>query len=281
MIFDEKKMKSIKVKNDFESLAGVLQFELFCRQQKNKGYSLRAFAKSLSIPPSQLSLILKYKKGLSLKRAQLVGESLGYSKSKLKWFTLIVEKDFSRSHLRKIQAKKELKSYVNGVLSKSLYEQPLFNVSWYHFAIKRMILLKDFKLDAEWISKKIGLSKTVIQVALDDLIKNKLLKVNKNKITSSGNISLFAQGEDKVKFRKRFLAEVSEEIEKRVEKDYDVKVHDGNHFFTINSEQIKNLEKMINHFEDQVDDLTYKKRNHDQLCYLSVQLVKMTKDTDS
>lgn len=270
-------MKNINNWKEFESLAGILCFELYCRKKNNSRYSLRAFAKYLSLTPSQLSLILKKRKGLSLNRAESVGKSLGYSDDKLKWFLLTVKKDFDRGYAERIQARKALSSYKNGVKTKALYASA-FKINWYHLAIRRMTLLQDFKLNAEWISKRIALPVQTVQGALDDLLKHKLIKVNNNKVSVTGNLLLLFQNEDPATTRKRFLTDITQEIEKKIKTDPNAKIHDGNHFFTINTEQLKTLKKLIQNLEDQADDLTYKKTDRNHLCYLRVQLVKMNQD---
>ncbi len=75
-----------------------------------------------------------------------------------------------------------------------LIEAKTFEIirSWFHLAIREMSRLKNFKLSPLWISQNLrfSVSETQAQTAIDNLLKTKLLKINKKKVKiSPGNLS--------------------------------------------------------------------------------------------
>ena len=123
--------------------------------KKNKSYSLRAFARDLKISPSRLSEILSNKQGLSPKKALEIGKSLKYSQKKLDWFCNLVGAEYSRSPYIKAQSKEKLAPFKNGVQTDlySTANAPI-KLKWYHYIIRRLTAIKNFKSSPEWISKK-------------------------------------------------------------------------------------------------------------------------------
>lgn len=79
------------------------------RCSKNASYSLRAFARDLSMDASQLSSVLKGKKGISIDRAEKIANSAGLSREEARVFLLGVQKEHGRSRRTRAQAEKALK----------------------------------------------------------------------------------------------------------------------------------------------------------------------------
>ncbi len=266
--------KSKKLNSDFNHLSGVLSFELMCRKDLNASYSLRAFSKQLSIAPSQLSLILKNKKGISVKKAQVVAKALGYDSSKQIWFEHLVQKDFSKSPSQRKISKDFIKKYKNGVLTKSV-SQPKFKIDWYHFAIRRMTLLEDFKLDAKWISQRLGINQAEADQAINDLKKHKLIRKNKSKYTSINNLSFYFNDENAAQRLLEINDNLTKKMNEKIMKNKENNIYYGSHYLTINSSKLKNIKKISKNFEDQIDDLTYKKNPHDSVIVVKLEIVRL------
>lgn len=269
----KKKIKNIS-DTDFNDLAGVLNFELTCRQDNNEKYSLRAFSKQIGIVTSQLSLILKKKKGLSSKKALVVGRALGYKKAKLDWFVCLVEKDFSRSPVTRTFAKNKIKDYRNGVIRDTLVKHDLV-LNWYHFAIRRMTLLPDFQLEPRWIANRLALTLAESKQAIDDLLKHELIIKNKDKYEAVNNMAAYFSYDDGPQKLVDLNLNLSKKIHSKILEDNSNAVYFGSHYFTIDSANIPTLKKITQKYEDQVDDLTYKKGAHDTLIAMKLEIVRI------
>lgn len=82
--------------------------ELEERKKRNPSYSLRAFARYLKMSPSNLSTLLNARSGLSLQRALEIGEILGFSEEKMRYFCLLVEASDARCKKAKRMAQEQL-----------------------------------------------------------------------------------------------------------------------------------------------------------------------------
>lgn len=143
--------------NDFRLF---LQNELVKRCSRSKGYSLRAFARQLQISPSALSRILNGKRLMSSSMKLHLGTRLGLDPETLSQFTI---------------GDRVLKTlYFNQVTFDS------FNVisEWYHFAILELTYLKGFKSNSVWIAKKLGISVSEANAAVERLFRLKMLGTN-------------------------------------------------------------------------------------------------------
>jgi len=82
---EEKDMAQVQTSDRFSeqtSCRVILQQTLFSKQQKNKRYSLRAFARDLKISPSFLSEVLNGKYGISKQLANQIADRLGFNEDK-------------------------------------------------------------------------------------------------------------------------------------------------------------------------------------------------------
>lgn len=259
----------------FESLRGILKNELELRMHRNSEYSLRAFARDIGLPPSQVSNILRRKKGLSAARAAAVGKKLGYEELKLKWFIALADMEFGRSHRIRENARNRLRRWRNGVLSRDMTDLgEHFLLRWYHLAIRRMTSLKGFALTPEWIAGKLKIPESLAAEAIKELAENGLIHFAAGGKVTIENMHMFLQSkEGNERISRTFKKEISSQVEIREKSMAPERRHDGAHFFTVNAAQIGELKALIQEFEDRLDDLTYKsKETHDELYFLRVSL---------
>jgi uncharacterized protein (TIGR02147 family) len=135
-----------------------LQRQFTERCKKNPRYSLRAFAKFLSIDPSSLSQILSGKRPLSKKNVQAICQKLSANPQEIKSFGLmkaneIVDADYMQVSLDTF-----------AIIS-----------DWYHFAILELTFVSGFKADAKWISKKLSITTEEAKSAVERLKRSGLL----------------------------------------------------------------------------------------------------------
>lgn len=140
-----------------------LQQEFIKRCKKNPRYSLRAFAKTLSIQPSPLSAILRGKRPITAKMKTRLGLTLGLSLEELK------EYDSSSSARKQQNEFQQLTIDNYAIIS-----------DWYHYAILELIRVKSFKSNVNYISKALNISETEVQIAIERLQRVGLLEIKKN-----------------------------------------------------------------------------------------------------
>ncbi|MDA8793014.1 TIGR02147 family protein [Bacteriovoracaceae bacterium] len=173
--------------NDYQN---ILIREYENRLNKNKAYSLRAFALSLNLSPSALSEIIKGKRGLSVKKAETILERLNLNYR------------LSQSFIESV--KKTKANYKSKVSEESLFDtlsEDQFKVisEWQYYAILNLINLDDFQSNPRWIGKRLNLNYYQVKICLEKLVSLGLIKINNNeyvrtnvKIKSTDNIQSMA-----------------------------------------------------------------------------------------
>lgn len=172
-----------------------IKAEFLRRKRENAQYSLRAFAGFLQIPPGRLSEIISGKRAVSKK----VGEKI--------------------SHRLGLRAVNEFIS-PRTASDYALLPDDVFSVlaDWYHFAILSLMETSDFRYDAKWISKRLGISALESREALRKMerlgivtVKNgRARKTNKNVKTTTDieNMALRMVHKQKLEHALRCLLEV-------------------------------------------------------------------------
>ncbi len=152
------------------------------RSAKNSKYTLRAFARDLSLAPSHLSGVLSGKLGLSRSSAIRIAKQLNLSPLESEAFIASVEVRHSRSQSAKALAFERLKKLRNKTLNRSTkidVDNFRFIADWYHFAIIEALRLRDSKAHSLWIARRLGLPLRVVNSAIRRLQRLGLLKLDK------------------------------------------------------------------------------------------------------
>lgn len=145
-----------------ERLRLYLEKELEARSRKNPRYSLRAFAKSLSVDSSYLSKVLSQKRNLNNKALYSFAEKLNFPK----------ELDFIQDAKQPNHSKPEL--------NELSIDQFKVISDWYHYAILEIIHLDEFMPDTHWIAKNLNISYGEAYAAINRLTRLNLLVIDKN-----------------------------------------------------------------------------------------------------
>jgi plasmid maintenance system antidote protein VapI/predicted transcriptional regulator len=145
------KINLTKIKNPFNE---YLQKDFLKKKSLNPRYSLRAYAKSLSISPSHLSLLLSDQRVVKYKSALKIGENLGLTPSQL-FSYLKIDSKTVRSKEKKILSSTEF----------SLISE------WYYYAILGISNLTSNSTNINWIAKKLNLPYSTVSKAYRELLK--------------------------------------------------------------------------------------------------------------
>lgn len=146
-----------------QTLRTLLQSEFDSRRSKNPNYSLRAFGKFLDVNPGMLSMVLSGKREGTERLIKKVSEKLKLSA-------------LEKNSLIEFQKKKKMNldlSY-STKNDKDFQEISLETFSamsnWYHWAILSLLDLPNNKFEANWISKRLCITKAEAQCAMDRLV---------------------------------------------------------------------------------------------------------------
>lgn len=251
----------------------VLKFEYNLKIQKNKSYSLRAFARDLQITPSRLSEILSGKQGLSPQKALHLAKQLKYNKKKSEWFCNLVSSEYSRSPYIKAQAKEKLRPFLNGVEQEALsYEMP-FVVQKIHFIIRRLTQVKNFQSDPKWIAKKLSEPEAKIKKAISEMLRAGMLKKEASgELFINENYSVHTNNSKSTTIASNLYKDCFNDIITAKEKFPLSQRHAGIHFFSYNKNQIEEIKSLIQEFEDKLDHLTYKTQDPDSVYMVMISL---------
>lgn len=150
---------------EYDSYLDYLNDELVKRTSINRAYSLRAFAKSLSLSSGELSEILRGVRKLSLKSALKISKAMGLTSTETRHLLSLVEKEQGRILTNNIDTSK--KQYNETKLSADQFD---IISEWYHFAILNLAECDDFEWSYTYISKKLNIKAYEVKVAIEKMI---------------------------------------------------------------------------------------------------------------
>jgi uncharacterized protein (TIGR02147 family) len=144
-----------------------LMSELERRCGQNPKYSLRAFAKALSIHPATLSMVLSGKRQFSKKMAERVAKKLALDPLK------------STAFVRGATGKFNLLAVTDKYEDLSLDKFATIS-DWYHYGILSLITTKGFQTNFSWIASRLGISTMEAKAATERLVRLGVLDTSSN-----------------------------------------------------------------------------------------------------
>lgn len=154
----------------------VLREEFLSRRLRNPRYSLRAFARDLSLSASTLSEVLSKHHNLSLKKAESVTRALGLSRERAASFLRAVGSAASETF--DLETAPMNAPPVPGT-AWHVIDEDRFRViaDWYHLAILEATKLAEFRPDVDWLARRFGLDRATMEQGVKRLKNLKLLAV--------------------------------------------------------------------------------------------------------
>jgi hypothetical protein len=188
-------------KSQSHELKQLLRAELQRRQERNRRYSLRAFARQLDVDPSSLAKILGGKRALGPRAIRMLGARIG------------MEPPNIEACAAAAAARRNQDPYV-------LLDQQTFEViaDWHHLALLELIRLDGFRPDLGWVAKKLGLSRKETQLLVDRLVATRLLEITPGGswIDRLGRMSALPKertSEAYCRFQKQVFAQATDALE--------------------------------------------------------------------
>jgi uncharacterized protein (TIGR02147 family) len=156
----------------------LLEDELGRRQSKNPRYSLRAFARDLSISPSLLCSVFSKQHGLSEAKAQDIAKILKLPTPTKKLFLASVLSLHARSEKTRKNSSSRLNKLASVALRAKQIELDAFEVisDWYHLALLEYLTDKKNPTDSKELANKFGLKTSEVNSAIERLLNLGLLQ---------------------------------------------------------------------------------------------------------
>jgi uncharacterized protein (TIGR02147 family) len=200
-------------------IGDILKNEYSYRKKGNPKYSLRAFSRDMKMSPGFLSEVLKNKKKVSIDKAMQISSALGWSWRQSQVFLQTTQ----LGHAKSKKAQKFLKSELQK--SEALYGEfdrlklsKFSSISnWYYMAVLELTEVPEFRADASWIARALGIEKNQAEDALEKLKVAGLLIQDENlKLKKKANMSLpDTSSSDIRKFHRQHLTNAANAIEEQ------------------------------------------------------------------
>jgi uncharacterized protein (TIGR02147 family) len=171
----------------------TLQRELEKRSAANPQYSLRAFARDLSISPSRLSEILAKKNGLSPQNAIRLADRMNLKSRDRNQFYLSVCAQHARSKSARNIAQAKLNK-IQSSIPKKFLQQDEFQViaDWYHYGIIELLNLKNFNLTTAHVAEVLQIPRLKANEAIQRLKKLGWIRNKNNRWVSMPRYRTFS-----------------------------------------------------------------------------------------
>jgi transcriptional regulator with XRE-family HTH domain len=152
-----------------------LLLELLIQKKKqNPQYSLRSFAKQLSMSPAHLSQLISGKRTMTFRVAKQIADRLSLSP----WERKVLAQGASAMPLDTLLDESDE--------FRSLKEDQFKAISdWYHFAILSLSELKDNEARPKWIAQRLNLDELIARDAFERLKRLRLIEVSDGKFRQS------------------------------------------------------------------------------------------------
>ena len=148
------------------SLGVLLQEEFVRRRGKNPGYSLRAFAGLLRIPPGRLSELLSGKRAFTAKHLDSISDALALNPQTRK---RLAGAFVAGSRRLSLSARYESKHPLNA-------DEFALIAEWPHYAILSLMHTEGFRADPAWIARRLGLPPNAVRGYLARLQRLRLVQ---------------------------------------------------------------------------------------------------------
>ena len=144
---------------DYFDYREYLQDYYLFHKRRNSAYSYRLFARKAKLgSPNYLKLVVDGKRRITDRTLFQFARGLGLGRDEEKYFRELVmyqevsDPDSKELHLRSLMKYQEKQRTAIPLKA----ERIKFLLEWHHAVIRELVVTKDFKEDAAWISKRLG-----------------------------------------------------------------------------------------------------------------------------
>ena len=256
--------------NEQIEIRKIIDEEITRAKIHNPAYSLRAFAKKLSIQPSALSEILNGKREVTRKMAVRILEPLFINPKKIRDLTAGLQNKKSP----------QLKATTSQEFTQVNMDHYHVISEWYYFAILSLAETKDFSDNPIWIARRLNISASEVKTALKRLERLDLLKRENGHLVWAG--LHFKTSSDIVNMSLRKSHYQNLELAKSSLATDDLTSRDFSSMtMAIDSSLIPEAKERITKFRRELCAFLENGPNRDQVYHLAVSLYPVTVISDS
>lgn len=247
------------------------------RKGRNPYYSLRSFARDLSLSPASLSRLFSARQGLSPSRARQLADLLQLKESQRMIFIDSATAQHSRSETERKKATRRLAERERA--EKPILEDDSFRVisDWYHVAILELTYLETFQSEPRWIAERLGIPENDAIDAIERLLAMGLLKKEGNRLVDVRGYMTAGGGSQPSEpirhFHRQIIGKALRSVDDQsiVERDLSATV------ISVSTEDLPEMRKFIQSFRRKFSvRITDSKRPPNAVYALSVQLFNLS-----
>ena len=249
----------------FKDFRLYLQAELVRRCKNNPNYSLRSFARSLNLNHGVLSRIMRGERNPSNKLVISICQALNLNAKQIEEFAknLVEPKTTSKA-----KGFKDLSMDSFTMMSE-----------WYHDAILELMRIEGFKPEAKWISKKLGITPSEVNIAVERLIRLELIEVAEDGswINHAEHTEVGIESPYTTTALKRYQKQVLHMGAAAVDQIAKEKRHNVSSTVAVDSADIEAVKTLINEFRRKLSKIVQKKGvKADQVYQLGICFYPLT-----
>lgn len=254
----------------------IIERELNYRREKNKNYSLRAFARDLKLSPSSLSEILNGKSGLSLGKANSISKLLGLDIQEAKVFQDLVQMCHSRDPRSRIAAELRVNEYIENPVWQIEADRFEMISDWQYLATLELANLPENNCTCEEVAKRFLVTRTEAQKILNRLVRLGFLKLNGNiydPVRISTKIESAVPSKAIRHYHRQMLTEGIESIESQT---IDQRILNST-VMSVSEEQIPEAKVLIQQFASEFSKKLKTKKKNKKIYSLAIQFFRLEK----
>jgi uncharacterized protein (TIGR02147 family) len=163
-----------------------LRAEYVRRREVNPRYSLRAFARRVRLPIGALSEIFSKRRSLTLEMGTRIAEGLSLSESERKYLLRLIEESRKKGKVARLEEKLDEVSFAYQEVNTDVFD---LIADWCHYSILALMETSGFRSDPEWIARRLMISVTEVQDALERMIRLGMVDKTENGLQPTGDLS--------------------------------------------------------------------------------------------
>lgn len=240
----------------------IINAEFKARSQRNPRYSLRAFARSLGISHTILSLVLSGKRPLSRQTATRIAERLELPSAQAQAFIT--------PSLRRTATNRDA--------DYELIELETFSLisDWVHYALLSLLETRGAKDNPKWMARRLGISEDHVETCWQRLIHLDLIKKNNGRWKQTGK-PIKIENQVSTEITRKFHRGLLEKAMDSLEND-PVEVRDFSSMtFAMDPKHIPYAKQRIREFRRDLVAELEAKGNPKEVCNLTVQIYPVTR----
>jgi len=255
-----------------------LKEELVRRSKRNPKFSLRSLARMLGVSPSLISEVLSGKRNLTEDLATLLCSKLGFKDLERDFFVTLVRVERAKNvQVKTILLRKLEQIAPEGMKPRDLSVDQFIVVSdWYHFAVLRLLDIKDFNFTVANAAKVLGVRAMEIELALERMERLELVEKQGpgryRKIDSLIRVQSTVPNEALRKYHSQLLQKTIEALTQQGPHER----YTSTQNIALSSDQLKAAEKIFDSCLDELVKLSESRKSGAEVYHAGIHMIRLS-----